>query len=252
MDAINAVSAANQAKIQASMSNLSSGYDRSKPSALLASRVSNEAKAASVGISNGALAHGRLDASNKALSQGQEIVGRIGELAARASDPSLSNDDRALLNIEANALNDELGNLLQNSQFNGQGILTGGSVDTSIDGKVSANDADGAAIVGNLAGLDLSTLAGAQNALTQVDDTRQALSEGQALVGAGQDRFARSSVAAANRAANLQQAAAEMANTNIAVEVGKLQKYMTQQKITQSVQAMKNDQLGALSEFFDD
>lgn len=214
--------------------------------------MKQEASVADVGLSNGSMAMARMTASAQALDHGQEVLTRISELASRASDPTLSNDDRSILNTEASMLQDELGDVLGNSQFNGQSILQGGNISTKIDGAVTAQDGDGNAIVNQLTGLDLSSQAGATAAMDMVKNAQQSLSENRAVVGASQDRIQRSSVAAANRSANLNQAAAELQNTDVSKEMGMLKNYMVQQKISNAIEKMKNDQAKDVQQFFKD
>lgn len=223
----------------------------SKPGALTAQRYESQARQSQVGISNVAMNKARFSQSASTLQVGSEIIGRLNELATRAADSSLSNDDRAAFNAEASALHQEINDLMGSSKFNGNPLLDGSTTTAYAGDSVSVQDADGSSITSPLAGLDLSTQAGAEAALTQIKGAQQALSEGQATVGASLDRLGRASALAQSKTANLQSVASGLIGTDVASEIGKMQKYIAQQKITQAIESLKNDQTKSLDDFLD-
>lgn len=248
---MNPISSVSQ--INNSIQNLSSGKNMNKAGALNAQRSESQSRMTEVGVSNTALAMAKFSQSSNALNAGSKVLSRMSELASQAADPTLSDTDRSALNIEANALKDELGDLMGSTNFNGQSVLDGGATTTQNgEDRVSAQDGNGSTVTTALTGLDLSTQAGAQAAIDQIKQASQSLSKEQAVVGSSLDKLGRASSLAQTKAANLQSVASQANGTDAIAEIGKLQKYVQQQEISNAVESMKNDQLKSLDAFMDD
>jgi flagellin len=120
----------------------------------------------------------------------QDAVQRIRELSLQAANGTLSDENRAALNQEAQQLLDQIGDVATDTQFNGQTLL---SEDTTIDlgtqggGQVSIQESTPDSL--GIAAIDLSTAAGATAAANAADAALGQISQNQANLGAQQNRL---------------------------------------------------------------
>ena len=123
------------------------------------------------------------------LSVQQDAVARIRELAVQASNGTLSDDQRAAINTEAQQLLEQIDSVAQDTEFNGQQLLAQdqtislGAGGGSLELQESTTDSLG------LNGLDLSTQAGAQAALESADSALENIGSQRAEIGAQQNGF---------------------------------------------------------------
>jgi flagellin len=126
-----------------------------------------------------------------ALGEQSEIVSRMGELATQAANGTLSDSDRAVIQEEFSQLSSELDRISATTEFNGNPLLDGSSASMDIQVGVGASAADvmttalptsdttnlgtGTDAAG-LSGVDLSTQAGAQSAMTVVEEATSDIS----------------------------------------------------------------------------
>ena len=73
-----------------------------------------------------------------ALGQMSSILSRMRELAVQGANGDLTATDRGYMNTEFASLKDEIGRMVESTQFNGKGLLSGPSV--SIDFQVGINN----------------------------------------------------------------------------------------------------------------
>lgn len=124
------------------------------------------------------------------LSVQQDAVQRIRELSLQAQNGTLSDENRAALNQEAQQLLQQIDSVATDTQFNGQTLL---DQDTTIDlgtegGNQIALTASTTQSLG-LDTLDISTAAGASAALSSADAALNAIATNRAGLGAQQNRF---------------------------------------------------------------
>ncbi|MCB0360871.1 MAG: flagellin FliC [Bdellovibrionales bacterium] len=130
------------------------------------------------------------------LSTVSDITGRLGELAAQASNGTLSSEQRAALDQEYQQLSAELDRISQSTEFNGQKLLNGSaqvSVQAGVDGSASSQislslPGVSASSLG-VGGTNLLTQESAQQALTQVDSARDTVSQARGEIGATVNRL---------------------------------------------------------------
>lgn len=128
------------------------------------------------------------------LSAQQDAVGRIQELAVQASNGTLSDDQRAALNAEAQQLVEQIDQTGTSTEFNGTQTLDGSvsDVDLGTSGSESVNvEASTASSLG-IDSIDLSTQAGAAAAIGAAETASIRISENRSSLGAQQARFERS------------------------------------------------------------
>lgn len=149
-----------------------------------------------------------------ALNETHSILQRMRQLAVQSSNDTNTADDRAAIQKEVSALNDELDRIATTTQFNGQNLLDGtGGMAGSFTFQVGANSgqtvtvafakADTTTLAVGTA--DVSTQAGAASALTAIDAAIKTVSGNRADLGAVQNRLQHTinslSVASENAAA---------------------------------------------------
>lgn len=124
------------------------------------------------------------------LSVQQDAVQRIRELSLQAQNGTLSDENRADLNQEAQQLLQQIDSVAADTEFNGQNLL---DQDTTIDlgteggNQVSITRSNSQAL--GLDTLDISTAAGAASALNSADAALTAIGSNRATIGAQQNRF---------------------------------------------------------------
>lgn len=140
-----------------------------------------------------------LQVAEGGISQISGSVQRIRELAVQASNDTLSDEDRALIQKEVDQLVEEIDRQAEATSFNGKPLLDG-SVDGSTDSfTVQSGAAEGETIDANigevsaaslgLAGIDLSTRDSASAALSTLDTALSAISGEQANIGSTINRI---------------------------------------------------------------
>lgn len=134
-----------------------------------------------------------LSALRIAEGAGNEIASmkqRQSELAIQASNGTLRDSDREALNSEYQALNEEINRISEATQFNRQKLTDGSSPLSDGTGQIQAgpNAGDSRTLgeidYSNLASGDISTLAGAQSAITSSREELESLTSTRTSIGA--------------------------------------------------------------------
>ncbi len=120
------------------------------------------------------------------LGAQSEAVSRIRELAVQSANGTLSDDQRAALNDEAQQLLQEIDNTAQNTEFNGLRPLDGSTGTITLDaaGELEVNFSESTVDSLGLNGLDISTQAGASAALAATDDAANQINQNRSSLGA--------------------------------------------------------------------
>ena len=173
------------------------------------------------------------------------------ELAVQSATDTVGGTERGFLNQEVDALQAELDRIGEVTEFNGAKLLDGGTTGTTFNFQVgigaTTNDriaatikgtksADLGAVTGgavsSIAGIDLTTITGAQNALAVIDQAISDVSSRRADLGAVQNRMvvtianlgtARENLSAANsriRDVDVAAETAAMTRNNILMQAG--------------------------------
>lgn len=136
------------------------------------------------GISASQIADGALEAQSDAVQ-------RIRELAVQASNGTLTDEQRSALNDEAQQLLQQIDAAANGTEYNGQKLLDGSQASISLGtegGDQLALNASTTTGLG-IGGVDLSTQAGAQNALSDLDDALESIGANRSSIGAQQAGF---------------------------------------------------------------
>ena len=192
-----------------------------------------------------------LQTAEGSMNEASGILTRMRELAVQSANGTLGTTERGFLNDEVTALSSELDRIGSVTEFNGTKLLEGGSTGTSFSFQVglgaTSNDSISATIKGvkaadlgvitggsvsSIAGIDISTATGAQNALAVIDQAITDVSSRRADIGSVQNRLnvtisnlgsARENLSAANsriRDVDVASETADMTRNNILMQAG--------------------------------
>lgn len=155
----------------------------------IAERFNTQARQQQVEIGNLQSGLNAAQTADSGLSTQQDAVQRIRELSVQASNGTLSDDQRAALNTEAQQLIEQINDTGANTTFNDQNLLDADrTIDLGAGGNQLELEASNAASLG-VDSVDLSTQAGAQAALEATTQAQNALDENRSNVGAQSNRF---------------------------------------------------------------
>ena len=130
--------------------------------------------------------------ADSALSTQADATQRLRELALQASNGTLTDEQRTAINQEAQQLLSQIDETAQNTEFNGTQLLNGSQPSVSLGaGGNQVNLSSSTTTALGLNGLDLSTQAGAQNALGTIDTALGRIDQNRSSLGAQQNRFER-------------------------------------------------------------
>ncbi len=206
---------ASQGSLATSMQRLSSGLrvNSAKDDAAglaIAERMSTQVRGMNVAMRNANDAISLSQTAEGALGKVGDLFQRMRELAVQSANGTNDTEDRASLNEEFVQLAQEATRTLGGTQFNGQNILASTDASTfqigannntsidrlSVDGFNWADETGLTAVLGNavISGTEVPTrqisdLAGAQAAITELDDAINAINSQRAEYGAVQNRF---------------------------------------------------------------
>ena len=171
-----------------------------------------------------------------ALNEQTDMIIRMRELAAQSASATIGDTERALLQIEVDALIAEIDRFAAATEFNGQPLLDGtlatfivhfgldATVNSQIDlvavGAIPAAGADSTQLGVNA--IDITTAANAQAALTTLDTATDTVITIRAGTAAVQNRFTRIINTQATVIENLQAAESQIRDADIAAEVALL------------------------------
>lgn len=128
--------------------------------------------------------------ADSGLQVQQDAVQRIRELAVQAGNGTLSDDQRAALNQEAQQLIEHVNSVSETTEFNGNAVIaTDQTVDLGTEGTNQVNVNGSTASDLNIDTVDLSTTAGAANAINSLDSALNSISQNRSGLGAQINRF---------------------------------------------------------------
>lgn len=172
------------------------------------------------GSSNASNSSLALNVADSSVSQISSIQSRMQELSAQSANGVYSDEQRAALSEEFNALRDEANRIQATSEFNGQNVLSGGETSTQLgDTSLSLAKADLTDSLSELDSLDISTQAGAQSAIDSLDNFGSNLSKTRSLIGANQTRLQVAGKQLESKALEEEIAASTIRDADLATEV---------------------------------
>jgi flagellin len=127
-----------------------------------------------------------INTADSAIGTQQKAVGRLQELATQAANGTMSSDQRAAINQEAQQLVEQVNQTAQNTQFNGTQLLNGSTTSiplgTQSGEQVTLNSTTTSAL--GISGVNLNTSEGAAAAMETLNNASEQLSQSRASLGA--------------------------------------------------------------------
>ncbi len=222
---------ANQA-LQVAMERLSSGkrINTSKDDAAglaIASSMTSQIRGMSQAIRNANDGISMAQTAEGALAEVTNMVQRIRELAVQSASGTYSDDDRANLQVEVDALLTQIDDIVNNSKFNGVELFGSGAATITV--QVGANagetvDIELEALSLGVDSIDISEADDASAALETLDDALTTVAELRAKLGAGQSRLESVVNNLTNNVTNLSDARSRIEDADFSAETTNLAK----------------------------
>ncbi len=164
-----------------------------------------------------------------ALNEVTNMLQRIRELAVQSGSGTYSADDRTNLQAEVAQLGEQIDDIITNTKFNEVAVFdSAADVEIAIQTGSGATDQTTLTItaldVSAASGADISDVAGAQTAMTDVDAALKAVSTTRASLGAGQSRLESVVNGLANNVTNLSEARSRIEDADYSAETTALAK----------------------------
>ena len=244
-----------QLSLNSSMAKLSSGYrinSASDDAAGLGISTKLEAQISSYGQANRNANDGLsvIQTTESALNETSNILNRLRQLAMQSASDGIGDTERGYVQTEAGQLSSEIDRIANVTQYNSTNLLA--SPATGLDFQVGVNgtandvisfstlDATTASTGLNLAGMDLSTKAGAVAALSTIDAAIQTVSTDRAMLGAVGNRFQSAINNIQNFSEALTEADSRIKDVDVAVETSNMARANILQQAGVSVLAQAN------------
>ncbi len=222
---------ANQA-LQVAMERLSTGkrINTSKDDAAglaIASSMTSQIRGMSQAIRNANDGISMAQTAEGALAEVTNMVQRIRELAVQSASGTYSDDDRANLQVEVDALLTQIDDIINNSKFNGVELFGSGADTITI--QVGANagetvDIEFESLDLGIDSIDISDADDASDALETLDDALTTVNELRAKLGAGQSRLESVVNNLTNNVTNLTDARSRIEDADFSAETTNLAK----------------------------
>jgi flagellin len=136
-----------QTSLSTSMTRLSTGYRINSAAddaagLQIASRLKAQSSGMTVAMRNTQNATSMMQTADGALDEVSNMLIRMKDLATQAADSSSSSADKTAMQSEFDALGKELGNVLKNTSFGGNKLLTGGTIGSSMTFQIGASSTE--------------------------------------------------------------------------------------------------------------
>ncbi|RSL35119.1 flagellin [Salibacterium salarium] len=189
-----------------------------------------------------------------AMSETHSILQRMREVSVQSANDTNSTEDREALQNEMDQLIEEVDRISDDTQFNGKKLINGDATGSgalnfqiganegeSIDLEINSMSASGVGISG-LAGSGITSVSGAESAITTIDNAIQDVSNERSKLGAYQNRLEHTISNVDNAAENLQAAESRIRDTDMAEEMMDFTKNNILSQASQSMLAQANQQ----------
>ena len=218
----------------------------------IASSMTSQIRGMNQGVRNANDGISLAQTAEGALGEVNNMLQRVRELAVQSASGTYSTDDRANLQSEVSELGKQINDIVSNTKFNGATVF--GASNTTVTIQTGAGSTDKVDIVvaginvSAASGSDISTVAGAATALTDVDAALKAVNSTRAGLGASQSRLESTVNNLTNQSNNLSDARSRIEDTDYSIETANLAKaqVLSQASTAMIAQANQSSQ-GVLS-----
>ena len=193
-----------------------------------------------------------LQTAEGALQETHTILQRMRELAVQSASDTVTNEDRAEVQKEINALRVEIDRISTDTEFNTQKLLNGSysnkiihigaNADQSLTVTIGTMDASTLAVAGGGAGLGISvsSQSDANTAITTINTAINTVSGERSKLGAIQNRLEHTIANLSTSAENLTAAESRIRDVDIAVEMMTFTKYQILSQASTAMLAQAN------------
>ena len=183
-----------------------------------------------------------------ALGEVSNILSRMRELAMQSANGTLDTEDRETLDVEFQALTEEIDRIANTTEFNGIKLLDGTAGDIPI--QVGLDSGDTIDVTGGdtqtsnlgLTSLDVDEVTDAQDALEYLDDAISSINTTRGNLGATQNRMTSALSSILNARENLSSAESRIRDVDVASETADLTRNNIMQQASVSVLQQANVQ----------
>lgn len=194
-----------------------------------------------------------LEIADSGAGQISDIVSRMSELAVSSANGTLDDSSRAAIDLEFNALRDEISRITETTEFGGEALLNGSvpslglQIDTSSSGDshldIPMADLSLTTLAPGLSG-GVGTQAAALSAIGDLNTAASAINDARALYGASSNRLAVAAENLAAKSTNMASAESRIRDLDMAMGVAELTKNQILERsgIATQVQANLNPQ----------
>ena len=183
------------------------------------------------------------------LNEVSNILTRMRELAIQAANGTLDDtNDRVTINIEFQALDDEINRIALDTEFNGvnvlDGVLTVVAMQVGIDAgdTIDVNLVDATSATLGIDALDVLDVANATAALAALDTAINSVSQSRGQLGADQNRLTSALASVLIVRENLSAAESRIRDVDVAMETADLTRNSIMQQAATAVLAQANAQ----------
>ena len=240
-----------QSKLSTTLNRLSSGLrvNNAKDDAAglaIAEGMTSRILGLKQGARNGNDGISLIQTAESGMNQALSSIQRMRELAAQAATGTYGTSDLANLDVEFQALKDEIDRVAATTDFNGIALLAGGTVNIQVGSGNTANDRltitlsdlDTTALA--IAANDVTSNANAQTALGALDTALTTITTGKAALGAANANVEAAVSNNVDRVANLEAAKSRIMDADYAAESTKLAQYQIMQQAGAAMLAQAN------------
>ncbi|NVE93313.1 flagellin N-terminal helical domain-containing protein [Altererythrobacter lutimaris] len=197
----------------------------------IATTMTSDIRAMNQGVRNANDGIALAQTAEGALDEVTNMLQRVRELAVQSRNGTYDATDRGYMNAEVSQLQEQIADVLANTQFNGVGVFsTTAGTDVTVDIATSATETvtlTSTAIDGtnlSAAALDVTTAALADTTITNVDSALDEVSGTRASLGAGQNRLESAIANLTTNVTNLTDARSRIMDTDYSAETTQLAK----------------------------
>jgi flagellin len=212
---------------------------------VIANQLNAEVVTANSGIRNANDGISIAQTADAALQEVTNVLQRGRELALAAASGQNSDEARAALNSEFQALGQEVARIASDTEFGGQSLFTGGNTFDIQSGSDAGNTIavqtpDVTNIAAAFSSEDISTSDNASSALSVIDNQLASLDTARVDLGATQNRLSSPISNLQNSIENTSASESRIRDTDFAAQTSERARSILQQQVGVSVQAQAN------------
>jgi flagellin len=239
--------------LNSSLAKLSSGFRITKAAddaagLAISVNLGAQIKSYNQAVKNGNDALNVVQTADSSLNETQNILTRLRELASQSASSGVSNTERGYIQNEVSGLISEVDRIANATEYNGVALLNSAAALTFQVGirNVANNDqivvttASATSASLGVSALSLSTLTGAQAALSTIDSALQSVSSTRATLGAQANRFNTVISVATQSSVSLSAAQSRIRDVDVAEETSNMSRTQILMQAGVSVLAQAN------------